>query len=955
MSSQGQDFKQEILDSLDFRSTYMSLGVKISGGSASKDGWLECYAFGRDEKNPSAAINIRTGYYKDFGGSEGKAISIFDFLVANQFCPDFKAALEFCADRAGVKRKRGKRGDDSPQKSIDSLELLNPLEKLKSAAVIGTIKNLLKGELSGRAVCDALKESGAWTGSWPKTAPDVYQQTVIAYPAYPNLSADGKPCGYVMRQKQGKELYRYRGKDQKPQKLKSINIGESGYLNRFGLKHFQNADVVFKVEGEQDMLSLQALIPPELWHRYVVITTASGANERSLIERTFRQWKDKDVVLIHDCDKAGQDGLEHWKWNLCKITKKLRVLTLPYPIEEKHGKDLKDWIEDGLTWEQFIQAVDDSRPFDWNCDPAKYKDSPTPEEADLPPAEFEREQDRKILDRTGAVALGYVGTKCYVYSKHRKDIWEIKTEREPTSMQAILKLGEPALENLAVFTPKGHAPDPNKIAMPRFLRAVATECGLRRYDESQNKGAGIWRINGKLLLVQAGESFLWDGERLERQDSPIVGDIVTDTTGAKWIDLDIVRPLLMRKDRRWIKDVWNDLVALFGRWDNWSDSWCAKIMAALVPCLYLQTQWKWRPMVSIVGQSNTGKSFLIENTLKPMFGELGLDCAKPSEAAIRQAVGNTARVLLIDEFEAGKHRDKVLETMRASSRGTTIRRGTADQKGVSYVLRHIPVFGGTETDMKNAADVNRYILQLLNPIPRERPGRLILPSEAELHDIGQRALAVAIKIAHEALALAERLERRSYGDKIDKRMVENYAAPVAVMNICEEVSGEDQFRMLEDVLTDRSEHTSEILTDAERVMESLKIARVRIQKDNEDRSVESVLAEYCRNHRDPSRACKVMKDMGIWVGSGKSGLKVIIHPTAASRNFLRGTNYESSDITQHLRNLPGAKYYGSNDNKKVVSVPVEAFFPNGVPEEGDDDWDSSGRFGGIDFDDDFDE
>jgi P4 family phage/plasmid primase-like protien len=66
----------------------------------------------------------------------------------------------------------------------------------------------------------------------------------------------------------------------------------------------------------------------------------------------------KEVFVVHDCDAPGQEGAvrakpsgNHWRgWapEIAKHAASVRNVVLPYPIEEKHGKDIRDWIGERL-------------------------------------------------------------------------------------------------------------------------------------------------------------------------------------------------------------------------------------------------------------------------------------------------------------------------------------------------------------------------------------------------------------------------------------------------------------------------------------------------------------------------------------------------------------------------------------------------------------------------------
>jgi hypothetical protein len=76
-------------------------------------------------------------------------------------------------------------------------------------------------------------------------------------------------------------------------------------------------------------------------------------------------FKNLIIFLCHDADEAGQDGNRKVGTALSKPARAIRVVQLPYPIVEKHGKDLTDWWHehDGDT-DAFQRMLDDAPRFD---------------------------------------------------------------------------------------------------------------------------------------------------------------------------------------------------------------------------------------------------------------------------------------------------------------------------------------------------------------------------------------------------------------------------------------------------------------------------------------------------------------------------------------------------------------------------------------------------------------
>jgi hypothetical protein len=80
---------------------------------------MSARAFGREDKSPSAAINVRTGRYKEFSGG-GKSLSFFDFCVEASYGKflTWRDARKHYAERARLPLPKG-RGDEGPDDQIE--------------------------------------------------------------------------------------------------------------------------------------------------------------------------------------------------------------------------------------------------------------------------------------------------------------------------------------------------------------------------------------------------------------------------------------------------------------------------------------------------------------------------------------------------------------------------------------------------------------------------------------------------------------------------------------------------------------------------------------------------------------------------------------------------------------------------------------------------------------------
>lgn len=330
-------WNEKVLAAVNIEDEYKRFNVRIAGRQASPSGWLACHALGREDKNASAAINVSAGplrgRYRDLGGG-GDSLSFFQFAALYGSFADWRAARDHFAKQAGLS-KHSPRGDDS--RRSDSLDFLRPQPEGF------LLKTIVKGFLNAYPgiTVEGLTLCGARIARYPRRS--VNSRLVIVLPCYgPNLF-DDDPNGYVVQAADGSPIMLYKGPDAPPEPTKRFTMDGTGLLGRHGLSILDKAERIVKVEGFSDLLVAQSQVPPSHIDKVAVITNAGGATEVWLPGQVAHLFGDKDVWIVHDADKAGEDGSALWTTALTPAGARVRQVKLPYPVVEKHGKDLRNW------------------------------------------------------------------------------------------------------------------------------------------------------------------------------------------------------------------------------------------------------------------------------------------------------------------------------------------------------------------------------------------------------------------------------------------------------------------------------------------------------------------------------------------------------------------------------------------------------------------------------------
>ncbi len=876
-----------ILERLDLRSEYAAFGVDITGSQPSATGWLACRVFGAidADRNPSAGINVAgegpvLGRYKEFTG-DGRNVSFFEFAatIAGKFS-DWKEARKHYAKQTGVKMPRG----GCPASPADKLAF-RPGRKHQIRAWCQTKPPIT--EWSAIA-------AGARVAGWPA---DSRKYTVIALPIFGPALADDEPTGWVIWNKTGRPLTVFQAKGAPPRQAKMLTItgSKSGWMNRFGVERLISAELVWKVEGPGDCLALQSVLPEALREKHVVITNGGGAQE-GLSEEFWDHLAGKQVYIVHDCDTVGQAGGLKQARLAAAVAAEVRNITLPYEIAEKHGKDLRDWLNEGHTYQELLDLAVASPVIE-----------PAEPSAVETVAEVPQGHDEQICLEIGIEVLGEKADGAIVlYSQNSV---HVVPKIDALSYHRLVQIGGTVAREKVVRSTEADAIPPGCHHLDRVKEAVAILAGRCRLGDQTARGAGIWAApDGRLVLVGSREAAIWHGDRLERVCRPRAAGLLLDLdTGQPWYDFGrLAADLDQAADTGWRRAAIDELSDLLGLWRWQSGPSTTSLLAGLVLAAWLQTIWRWRPHVAITSESSGGKSTLLEG-LGALYGSLALISSRPSEAGLRQAIRHRACVVCVDEFESDRHRRGVLELLRTSGTGSRILRGTVTQGGIDFGLRHICWIAATELGIERQPDANRYLaFEILTP-DQEARRAFRLPPQADLANLGQRLLAIAVRASGRALPLASELRNLPL-EGVDGRTIESLAVPAAVFALGQEAAAREVMSHFAGIVRQSAGEEKE--PDHIELMQAILSSHVALDKG--ERATVAQLLCHPSLYSGPADA---LERVGIaMVGNNSTPRGYISDAThvffdykAIQRYLLSGTRWAESSIDTYLMRLPTTK------------------------------------------------
>jgi hypothetical protein len=749
--------------------------------------------------------------------------------------------------------------------------------------------------------------------------------TVFAFPVIGNSLDVENPVGWALMDYQGNELpvWDKSGNITRTTKVKLTPGSKPGLFGIHAIERLKTVglvELVWKCEGLSDMLCLWSQIPDDQQDRIVAISTANGSEENPRWQASFLA--SHDVNVVHDADEPGQRGATKWVQAIAlqqSADKIVRNVELPYAVEGNHGKDIRDYFNEGHSYADLEALAGKSTATVIE----RNEDGTIKDKSVLRYPMYE--QIMKLLEIE--VNEEYEDGSIEIFSMNLRKNSVIKSATRISKTDMIQHCGEPAIEHIS------NDPDTeSKIFDMKQVGEAIAYAACRRREKFEKCGFGVWQglddfgaATGSIILVNNDEAARWNGDKvLRRVLAPRVDGLALRfcTGNEDFYDFDeLARNLQNAGDVDWCKAVIDQCTDLFSRWRWRNNVTSPTILTGLVLASYIQTIWDWRPQVSITGESRSGKSYLFQaiggsETSMGLLGNLASRCSQSTEAAIRAAIGSNALVVIIDEFEESKERKAIMKKIvRPASRGDTVSRATSGMKKVDFHIRHILWTAAIESGLEEQADANRFIhLELLAP-EESKQGRLELPDSRELLDLGQRLLAIAVRYAVESKALASRL-RGAKVPGVDPRTIECYAVIAAILACSQGMSEEEASSLVVD-LAGSIDISDQGAPDHEELLDAILASRVHCGSKDGMLSVAQILhganwinqPQRFAEHRDKLEA------EGIRLTDNED---LFVYHIQVKRGLLRGTRWEGQRIDQLLKRLPGARSQSQRVSGRAV-------------------------------------
>lgn len=430
------------------------------------------------------------------------------------------------------------------------------------------------------------------------------------------------------------------------------------------------AATVFIVEGEKDVDNLLAL---------GLVATSNHGGAGKWKNDHARHLVGRRVVILPDNDTPGRKHADVVAASLQGVALETRILELP-ALPEKG--DVSDWLDAGGTRAALVELAAIS-PL-WT-----------------PPAAA---QEAESALEVPFICLGYADGMYYYLS------------RQTQQVTALSAAGHGKLPLLALasmnYWRKYYGADNGAISWDRAASDMLQACARNGvFDYARIRGRGAWFDKGR-PVVHLGDSVIIAGKRCNL-GQPEAGGFIYPA--AIPIPIDYENPMGNQDAAR--------LSALCDML-NWERPINGRLMAGWMALAPICGALAWRPHIWITGAAGTGKSWVMDNIMRPMLGRVGLFVqGDTTEAGIRQALSYDARPVLFDEAEGESERaqvrmQNVMALMRQSSseNGSVIVKGSTTGAVKVYCIRSCFAFSSIGVGIKQHSDSTRVsVLGLVKP------------------------------------------------------------------------------------------------------------------------------------------------------------------------------------------------------------------------------------------------
>ena len=284
--------------------------------------------------------------------------------------------------------------------------------------------------------------------------------------------------------------------------------------------------------------------------------------------------------------------------------------------------------------------------------------------------------------------------------------------------------------------------------------AIMRACYRRGvFNPDAMRGRGVWVDDGRRVM-HLGDRLLVDG--IETALTAHRSNFIYEQ--ARPLDVALGAPLADDEARRILA------MCVSAAWAEPERD--GRLLAGWIVSALIGGALAWRPHLWILAEGGSGKSWIMENIVRPLLGPLAVVLqGKTTEAGIRGELGHDARPVVFDEAETQSDLDRArmqqaidLARQASSEDGGAVVKGTKDGGSRRYVIRSSFLFASINAGLTQAADESRFAtLSMAQGSPDQFAALKRSHAEAMLPGVAGRLLARALAMVPTIRANADLL------------------------------------------------------------------------------------------------------------------------------------------------------------------------------------------------------
>lgn len=377
---------------------------------------------------------------------------------------------------------------------------------------------------------------------------------------------------------------------------------------------------------------------------------------------------------------------------------------------------------------------------------------------------------------------------------------------------------------------------------------------------------------------------------------------------------------------------------------SWESSLSGDLLAGWIVIAPFCGALDWRPHIWVEGESESGKSTVIDRIIRPLLDEVSVRFdGGTTEAAIRQEMGIDALPVIYDEAEPENLKDRMimdglLLLARRSSSGGRIGKGGAHGKGEVFTVRSCFCFAGINPAIKQRADESRISRLVIRRATFEGADQYYKDLKQEIRstltkDYGRRLIARTLANLPTLLANSEIFTDAAADVLVSRRAADQIGPMLAGLYLLTSTKRVDYETAVKWIRKhDWTQHTAIAeQSDPERLITHLCTSIVKY--NGREMAVGELVSRAhhaLREYEGDQHYSAFLRSIGIWV---RPDGVLFANKSPPIERLLKDTAWVSWSRT--LKSIEGSEYmdplkFSTGLMSRSVLVPLSAF---GIEEE----------------------